>query len=1533
MAKQRWPGTPVLEEPTPVLGQPDVSARAITGPRAEAQQRWPGEPVSASPFRTPTQPPEATLEAVRTWDIEDLLSGEVGIEALIGPELVEPLNFASRYVPRKELAASFRLGEYLKQTGAIGHGDITAHKAAAMAVQGETTAVGALNKIRTNWDDTRERDEAAAEKSQGFIDTTLRNLDIGLMSGKALGKNFVSSTGRMLAMFPAFIERLADRALLNPYSRKVFELLTSRDLTPQPRPGGFRGERWPEPGGGQRGLQAVEKVIAEHPDWQPKQVAGGFRELLKDPEAIAGRLGAALPVTLGAITAGVAGGPGASIMLIGMVESESEYQEAIASGASEEEANTRSDIVMVINTAIEYAQIGHLKRLFNIGGGKQVIVKLAVKKAKRTLASRALKTLTGEQVRRIAFNSIGEAVEEAAQGTVSELTALGISGEEIKAGFVSRRLEEAMIGGLLAGGAVGTGVVTRKLRGPPAALGVAPEAPPTPEGVVPPVTSISRIMHAEEVIPRVDVSQLGKTLIEDIAAPESEIELLTTPKRRTIALVRKEAARMDVDVSDIKGKGAVAAIEERLTEAEKVRPLPERGRKPLTVEEQHQLKQSEATLAAEESLTIKPELYIGNVTPRMQRVFAKALGVTPEEIGTFRKGPFTTKRAEIELTMGEGREYLFHLETSIQERLDNDQVHSHHDLALINADWGDVKELRKRLGLVTVTRPFVIDKDQVTKIVTIENVKERIRKTVHVAEGDVIAITEMDRLNLAMRKVASATTKGFKLGKAAARKAYAELQYLRKQKQIRERLIGRLMFTPSKQIDFFYREAIKKLQDAVDFKNTTEQQQAAKEGLRQHIARQTAKVEAGELEKVDDIPPDKLEALTKKDVLSLSITDLRTLDEEMQRLRQLGLLKSRAYRLERARGIKAMSDQAVASIEAAPKPRLKRVQAWSLRPLRIFDRLEGGKKFKGPLAQFFYWTTNANVDVELRNTDLRQATMRERAAELGIVHQNLMQLRTIGDLTLTLDQFLSIYAGWKNASSQASHRYGGVMQKVKGVETFVPVTDAMMAEIDEALSDTEKTWGDTIIQEYGEFWDDRGRYATIRAENRDPGRQENYTKMRTIDVEYQTSEQEMVDALARRHFFSQVGPHKAFTIERKDIPAEYRKPIQLGLTQIWIEEVRKQEHYVNNALHLKDMRAVANRKEFRAAVREKFGNATMETVDAFIDRNANPDYYKAFTDVEKVSKILRRHTSIAFVGANLSTMMIQGPSVLLYAAEASMPDMIASAADAVLRPRQSFERAKAIHYQLAHQNIEREISEMRSANVTAYDHAIIKMAKRGQAGLGKWSFWGILAIDRAVRVIGINAVYNKAIRDGLSVAEATEKAVSVTLRTQPAAHPKDLARLYSTNELLNWFTMFTNQLNQIYNITTYDIPAAWRSGQYRQAIRQAMALGTMGLLVWMIRNGRLPEELEEIVEAFTDQALSSVPLVGRLAVSKLQGWDPSAPAPLKAVGGIVSAGEALVEGDFEKAAQRAVEPAAVLFGLPLQGGKDLYELYEWFEEK
>jgi hypothetical protein len=375
-------------------------------------------------------------------------------------------------------------------------------------------------------------------------------------------------------------------------------------------------------------------------------------------------------------------------------------------------------------------------------------------------------------------------------------------------------------------------------------------------------------------------------------------------------------------------------------------------------------------------------------------------------------------------------------------------------------------------------------------------------------------------------------------------------------------------------------------------------------------------------------------------------------------------------------------------------------------------------------------------------------------------------------------------------------------------------------------------------------------------------------------------------------------------------------PIDLSATRVWLSEIRKQEHYIAMAQHLKDMRSVANNSSFRDSVKEKFGEPVLKVIDDYIKRMANPDFYKTFSDLESLSREARRNVAVAFIAGNVSSVANQVPSILMYWAHSTAGDIISSAMTAARHPLDSYNKAQAAHPQLAHTYIEREMEELNRVDSAAYKKII--------SAVGRTGMYGIFAMDRAIRVVGINAVNNYNIRQGLSPVESAKKAAMVTLLTQEAASPKDMAKIYATSEFLNWFTMFTNQLNQIYNISTYDIPAAWHNGNYREAARSAIALSTMALCIWMIQHGDVPDEPDKVAEALAENLLAAIPLVGSQAVASLNGWT-SQPAPLQAVDKMVKAGVALKDQEWESVAANLALPLSIATGYPYIATKEAYK--------
>jgi hypothetical protein len=175
-----------------------------------------------------------------------------------------------------------------------------------------------------------------------------------------------------------------------------------------------------------------------------------------------------------------------------------------------------------------------------------------------------------------------------------------------------------------------------------------------------------------------------------------------------------------------------------------------------------------------------------------------------------------------------------------------------------------------------------------------------------------------------------------------------------------------------------------------------------------------------------------------------------------------------------------------------------------------------------------------------------------------------------------------------------------------------------------------------------------------------------------------------------------------------------------------------------------------------------------------------------------------------------------------------------------------------------------------------------KVADRGrfstyQNAVGRVGFSAIRLFDRIAYGTGWYAIYQHQLREnrkaGMNEPEAIEaarrSAQEEMQRTQPAANVFNLPELYRTSEALNWFLMFSNQLNKIFNVVTYDTVNSFRQGNMLQGLGYVFGLVLGSIAMGMISRRRWPKSWEEAGADLLNQMAVSIPF-GRNLV---QGWD------------------------------------------------------------
>jgi len=785
-------------------------------------------------------------------------------------------------------------------------------------------------------------------------------------------------------------------------------------------------------------------------------------------------------------------------------------------------------------------------------------------------------------------------------------------------------------------------------------------------------------------------------------------------------------------------------------------------------------------------------------------------------------------------------------------------------------------------------------------------------------------MTEEAALKASMKKAQQASKQAYREGKkqgveetkAHHKELQARQREIKKYRQRLNRAIRRASRKIPKNVDFYYAEAIENLRAGIDLKMRSKKTLAKRMRTLDFLDRHP--------DRKDTVPQKLLRKLSKKPLNDYEIEEVEQIADEVERLIKLGQTKRglkegrriktesaeradlveaalRGEELKTVEGAKVGPDAETTKQKVAEKLSLER--AMTLRPNRLFDLLDGGNgRFDGPWHRMFIDEVNDAEDAKLRQVDERLAGLEMVMQHLGITNEMLVQERDVPGVPAeqgkwTLQRMIGVYVLSQNPRGREAIMYGNQLEE--GIETVIS-----------RLSSREKALGDWIIENYEARWPQL-REAMVSLLNDTPPHEERYSPIRRVEADFTPPEQQIVREVMHRQALKKGYAERGFSHARVKIPPEHQGAIDLDVVKLFRQQTAIQEHFIAFAELVARLQRAVNNKTVRKAVEQVHGKPIYKSVQSYVNRVANPQIYRNFGPLETTSRALRRNVATAYLALNVITMMKQLPSVALYLEAVGPQHLLSSALDFATNPKKMIEMAREKDPQLKHMAVEREIDEI---------VAMTQKTGRDTGKLRKLAMSPIRFFDSIARTIGWNAVYQKAIAEGASEAEAIRLARNATLRTQPAASPKDLPELYVQGEALNWALMFTNQPNQIWNMITYDLPKQVQSDP-RQAVASFAGLVLSAAVIWMASNRRLPEDGEDLVDVGLAQFLASIPLVGSAILAKRQGWDRENPvfaSPAEAIA-------AMLQGDWDRAARSGMETGAILTGTPYIGTKRFWK--------
>lgn len=609
----------------------------------------------------------------------------------------------------------------------------------------------------------------------------------------------------------------------------------------------------------------------------------------------------------------------------------------------------------------------------------------------------------------------------------------------------------------------------------------------------------------------------------------------------------------------------------------------------------------------------------------------------------------------------------------------------------------------------------------------------------------------------------------------------------------------------------------------------------------------------------------------------------------------------------------------------------------TLTPSRVFQFLAKG--VKGELYKVFHDDLNVALNESLDNRFKREAKGDNELKKLGIKKKDLSKSYTLefdGEkATYTIDEIIHMNIALKNEQSRDALIYGNFIGTDRYTESELEgLEEKALNQINQFISkldDKYIKWGDYLLKDFDDNYN-RLREAYILDKNEDLGHVENYFTI--VRAERRGDDgKSLHDILKEESKTRTKYANKDMTKSRVEIANHHQTPIKLGATAIWTNQVEKQEHYISHFQILKDMNYIT--ENIKDVAKVTYGNSATKWLGKFVEDVSKPDLFKNHDDITTFQTLLRNNMAVSYLAFNLMTIAKQMPSFLYYSYNTNPVDMMASAVDFISHPVKTMEFVDSNSPQMKSRAINRFTEEMKQDDSRKSVQAVKKV---GQVGM-----LGITYVDKGVTALGWNAIYKTHYKKLSQIMshekahkEACKEADTTIMNTQPSARAKDLPALYRSESAVKWFLMFSNQLNKIYNITTYDIPQSFKNMQFGKGMSQTIGV-LMGMSAMSFLGGfKLPEDEEEKSEAITKEFLKQIsayiPVVGKGMSQGIDGFYGNSGVDMlpvsKEIGEIISMatdGSITDEEAFKKATKGLAAQGSVAFGLPYTSANRTYK--------
>jgi hypothetical protein len=541
-------------------------------------------------------------------------------------------------------------------------------------------------------------------------------------------------------------------------------------------------------------------------------------------------------------------------------------------------------------------------------------------------------------------------------------------------------------------------------------------------------------------------------------------------------------------------------------------------------------------------------------------------------------------------------------------------------------------------------------------------------------------------------------------------------------------------------------------------------------------------------------------------------------------------------------------------------------EAWFGRPSRVFDLIDGFKNFMGKVHQTFMGGADRAEKMRFEMYSPKREAFHKFMEDIGIKFTDLSKpfdrfyiaSETGAPKTITLDQMLNIVALWDNPTGRYSVEleYGLKEDDITKIrQSLTPKELKLLDYVKAVYKETYPQLRDYMLTHFDYILPEEENYVRIYREK------PNYTGDIFEDV-YKG----LVDEARERRYTQRYVRH-TFTKERTALGAQELPKLKLGLVSNFLSYLYEVSYFMSYGEFARQTAFLLGSKSpFIEEVRKTFGDDVVKALQDWQKRIANPSGYKAYSAFDSTIRFFKENATIAWLAGNISTFMKQLASAFFVANEVGWERTFAGLLDVATDWKTTRKFVLDHSHYAKNREMEQVLTEIERGG-KQYS-AIRQLGKE----LAMPLMAGIKAFDSIVVTAGWTAVYNKYKDLGWSDEAAAMRADRVMLNTQEASYAKELPMIYTQNEMLNMFMIFTNQLNNIWNMTTHDLYGYFKRGEIPQALATVASLALSGLIINSIEDRKMPEGPQDILDGFVSQAVDSIPLAGKALSGMREGF-------------------------------------------------------------